>query len=77
MRILTVGLLTALLALAFAVSADAETTKKKKKHTAASGRTVSRSAERPDLSRPEDLPFGSSAWWQAMDREGRGGQNLP
>jgi hypothetical protein len=23
--------------------------------------------------RPEDLPFGSTEWWRAMDREGRGG----
>lgn len=22
---------------------------------------------------PESLPFGSTAWWRAMDREGRGG----
>lgn len=23
--------------------------------------------------RPEELPFGSTEWWRAMDREGRGG----
>lgn len=23
--------------------------------------------------RPEQLPFGSTEWWRAMDREGRGG----
>lgn len=23
--------------------------------------------------RPEDLPFGSTEWWRAMDRDGKGG----
>lgn len=25
----------------------------------------------------DSLPTGSNAWWQAMDREGRGGHNWP
>lgn len=73
MRILLATMLAALLV---ASAADAASPKKKKKaYTGQSQSQASKKSDRSlsEFSRPEDLPFGSSVWWRAMDRENRGG----
>jgi hypothetical protein len=81
MRTVIASLLAASLLAGLAGTADAATAKKKKRYTATEqSQARSQSSGRrelSDFSRPEDLPTGSSEWWRAMDREGRGGQNRP
>jgi hypothetical protein len=76
MRIAIASIVAA--ALALASSADAAPSNKKKQRYTATKEKVQpppRNGPRPfgyDAS-PEHYRVGSSAWWKAMEREGRGG----
>jgi hypothetical protein len=75
MRIFLATLLAALLV---AGGADAAPAKKKKKTYSGQGQSqASKKSDRTntqsELSRPEDVPFGSTMWWRAMDFQHRGG----
>jgi hypothetical protein len=68
-------------ALAAPASAESRTKKKHaaKQHYGAQVYPSARSRNVPEYQEfiAEKRPFGSSSWWEQMDREGRGGQGRP
>jgi hypothetical protein len=81
MRIVIVSLLAAAVAgLAVSADADAATASKKKQRYAASkdkaaakDKAAKDTTDHGYMASPENFPVGTSRWWQAMERTGRGG----
>lgn len=78
MRIATAAIITAIVA-ALAIPAEGAPARKKQqkysttKSKVPPARPARQAEEFGYTASPEHYPVGSSAWWRAMEREGRGG----